>query len=157
MINVIILTRDESPPVYRATVVLDDSNFDLSTALFHVTMYRQFARKVGTSANSAQIRYYFTGGRVGGRDGGRKEGRKEGRDREEDGTVERGRMREREREREMMRSTMPTFKQPTHSHGVSSARRQSTCELRGNYGAAIKLRKLLFYIMQTSQLFLIYF
>ena len=50
---------DESPLVYRATVVSDDSNFDLSTALFHVTMYRQFARKVGTSANSALIRYYL--------------------------------------------------------------------------------------------------
>ena len=52
---------DESPLVYRATVVSDDSNFalSLSTALFHVTMYRQFARKVGTSANSAVIRYYL--------------------------------------------------------------------------------------------------
>ena len=52
---------DESPLVYRATVVSDDSNFDISTALFHVTMqaYRQFARKVGTSANSALIRYYL--------------------------------------------------------------------------------------------------
>ena len=57
--NVIILTRDESPLVYRALVVSEDSNFDLSTALFHVTMYRQFARKVGTSANSALIRYYL--------------------------------------------------------------------------------------------------
>ena len=54
----IILTRDESPLVYRGLVVLEDSNFDLSTALFHVTMYRQFARKVDTSANSALIRYY---------------------------------------------------------------------------------------------------
>ena len=50
---------DESPLVYRATVVSDDSNFDLSTLLFHVTMYRQFARNVGTSANSALIRYYL--------------------------------------------------------------------------------------------------
>ena len=57
--NVIILTRDESPLVYRAPVVSEDSNFDLSTALFHVTMYRQFARKVGTSANLALIRYYL--------------------------------------------------------------------------------------------------
>ena len=55
----IILTRDESPLVYRAQVVTEDSNFDLSTALFHVTMYRQFARKFGTSANSALIRYYL--------------------------------------------------------------------------------------------------
>ena len=45
--------------VYRATVVSDDSNFDISTALFHVTMYRQFARKVGTSASLALIRYYL--------------------------------------------------------------------------------------------------
>ena len=36
-----------------------DCNVDLSTAVFHVTMYRQFARKVGTSANSALIRYYL--------------------------------------------------------------------------------------------------
>ena len=55
----IILTRDESPLVYRALVFSEDSNFDLSTALYHVTMYRQFARKVGTSANSALIRYYL--------------------------------------------------------------------------------------------------
>ena len=34
-------------------------NFDLSTALFHVSMYRQCARKVGTRANSALIRYYL--------------------------------------------------------------------------------------------------
>ena len=34
----------------------EDRSFDLSTALFHVTMY---ARKVGTSANSALIRYYL--------------------------------------------------------------------------------------------------
>ena len=33
----IILTRDESL-VYRAPVVSKDSNFDLSTALFHVTI-----------------------------------------------------------------------------------------------------------------------
>ena len=55
----IILTRDESPLVYHALVVSEDSNFDLSTALFHVTMYRQFARKVGTSTNSAGICYYL--------------------------------------------------------------------------------------------------
>ena len=53
----IILNRDESPLVYRVLVVSEDSNFDLSTALFHVTMYRQFARKVGTSANLALIHY----------------------------------------------------------------------------------------------------
>ena len=34
----IILTRDdESPLAYRAPVVSKDSNFDFSTALFHVT------------------------------------------------------------------------------------------------------------------------
>ena len=37
----------------------EDRSFDLSTALFHVTMYRQYARKVGISANSALIRYYL--------------------------------------------------------------------------------------------------
>ena len=36
----------------------EDRSFDLSTVLFHVT-YRQYARKVGTSANSAIIRYYL--------------------------------------------------------------------------------------------------
>ena len=51
-----ILTRDESPLVYRAPVASEDSNFDCSTALVHVTMYKQFARKAGTSANSALIR-----------------------------------------------------------------------------------------------------
>ena len=45
--------------VYRGPFISEDRNFDLSTALFHVTMYRQFARKVGTSANSALIRYYL--------------------------------------------------------------------------------------------------
>ena len=55
----LILTRDESPLVYRAPVASEDSNFDCSTALFHVTVYRQFARKVGTSANSALICYYL--------------------------------------------------------------------------------------------------
>ena len=55
----IILTRDESPLVYRALVFSEDSNFDFSTAIFHVSMYRQFARKVGTSAKSALIRYYL--------------------------------------------------------------------------------------------------
>ena len=37
----------------------EDRSFGLSTALFHITMYRQYARKVGTSANSALIRYYL--------------------------------------------------------------------------------------------------
>ena len=37
----------------------EERSFDLSSALFHVTMYRQYAGKVGTSANSALIRYYF--------------------------------------------------------------------------------------------------
>ena len=54
--NVLILTHDESPLVYRAPVVSEGSNLDLSTALFHVTMYRQFARK---DDNSALIRYYL--------------------------------------------------------------------------------------------------
>ena len=45
--------------VYRGPFISEDRNVDLSTALFHVTMYRQFARKVGTSANSAIIRYYL--------------------------------------------------------------------------------------------------
>ena len=55
----LIVTRDESPLVYRAPDASEDSMFDCSTALFQVTMYRQFARKVGTSANSALIRYYL--------------------------------------------------------------------------------------------------
>ena len=45
--------------VYRGPFISEDRSFDLWTALFHVTMYRQFARKVGTSANSALIRYYL--------------------------------------------------------------------------------------------------
>ena len=56
----LIVTRDESPLVYRAPVVSKESNFDCSTAIFNVTMYRQFARKVGTSADSALIRYHLT-------------------------------------------------------------------------------------------------
>ena len=64
---------------------------------YFMLLCRQFARKVGTSANSALIRYYFTGGREGWGKEGRTEGRREGgRDREEDGTVERGRIEERE-------------------------------------------------------------
>ena len=57
--NVLIVTRDESPLFYRVPDASEDSNFDCSTALFHVTMYRQFARKVSASANSALIRYYL--------------------------------------------------------------------------------------------------
>ena len=45
--------------VYRGPFMSEDRSFDLSTALFHVTMYMQYARKVGTSANSALIRYYL--------------------------------------------------------------------------------------------------
>ena len=55
----LIVTRDESPLVYHAPVASEDSKFDCSTALFQVTMYRQFAWKVSTSANSALIRYYL--------------------------------------------------------------------------------------------------
>ena len=55
----LIVTRDESPLVYRAPDASEDSKFDCSTALFQVTMYRRFARNVGTSANSALIRYYL--------------------------------------------------------------------------------------------------
>ena len=39
--------------VYHAPFNSEDGNFDLSTALFHV------AQRVGTSANSALIRYYL--------------------------------------------------------------------------------------------------
>ena len=45
--------------VYYGPFISEDRYFDLSTALFHVTMYRQFARKVDTIANSALIRYYL--------------------------------------------------------------------------------------------------
>ena len=55
----LIVTRDESPLVYRAPDASEDSNFDCSTALIQDTMYRQFARKVGASAKSAIIRYYL--------------------------------------------------------------------------------------------------
>ena len=61
-----IVTRDESPLVYRAPGVSEDSQFgtfhfgtstirDCTTAICQVTMYRQFARKVGTRANSSLI------------------------------------------------------------------------------------------------------
>ena len=52
-------TRQLPVRVYRGPFISEDRSFDLSTALFHVTVYRQFARKVGTSANSALIRYYL--------------------------------------------------------------------------------------------------
>ena len=66
----LIVYRDEAPLVYCAPDASEDSHFgtfhigtstirDCTTALFQVTMYRQFARKVGTSANSALIRYYL--------------------------------------------------------------------------------------------------
>ena len=61
--NVLIVIHDESPLVYRGPDVSEHSHFgtrtirDCTTALFQVTMCRQFARKVGTSANSALIRY----------------------------------------------------------------------------------------------------
>ena len=55
----LIVTRDGSPLVYRTPDASEHSNFDCTTALFQVTMYRQFARKVGTRANSALIRYYL--------------------------------------------------------------------------------------------------
>ena len=71
--DVLIAIRDESPLVCRAPGapdVSEHSHFgishigtstirDCTTALFQVTMYRQFARKVGTSANSALICYYL--------------------------------------------------------------------------------------------------
>ena len=64
----LIVTRDESPLVYRAPDASEDSTFrtchigtgmirDCTTALIQVTMYMQFARKVGTRASSALIRY----------------------------------------------------------------------------------------------------
>ena len=56
----LIIIRDESPLVYRVPDASEDSKFDCSTALFQVTMYRQFARKVGTSANSALNSLLFT-------------------------------------------------------------------------------------------------
>ena len=55
----LIVIRDELPLVYCMPDASEDSKFDCSTALFQVTMYRQYARKVDTSANSALIRYYL--------------------------------------------------------------------------------------------------
>ena len=52
--NVIILTRDESPLVYRALVVSEDSNFDLSAALFHVQAVRtesRYRRQFGSNSS----------------------------------------------------------------------------------------------------------
>ena len=69
--NVLIVTRDESPLVYRVPESASEhSHFgtfhigtsmvrDCTTTLFQVTMSRQFARKVGPSTNSALIRYYL--------------------------------------------------------------------------------------------------
>ena len=62
--DVLIAIRDESPLVCRAPDVSErhigtSMIRDCTTALFLVTMYRQFARKVGTSANSALMRYYL--------------------------------------------------------------------------------------------------
>ena len=65
--NVLIVTRDESPLVYRAPDASEDSHFETfhigtstirncTTALFQVTMY---TRKVSASANSTLIRYYL--------------------------------------------------------------------------------------------------
>ena len=59
IIETLVTFETRQHHVYRVPVVSEYSNFDLSTALFHVTMYRQSARKVGTSANSALIRYYL--------------------------------------------------------------------------------------------------
>ena len=69
--DVLISIRDESQLLCRAQDISKHCHFgtchiatstirDCTTALFHVTMYRQFARKVGTSTNSALIRYCFT-------------------------------------------------------------------------------------------------
>ena len=66
--NVLIVTRDESPLVYRALEASEDSHFgtfhigtstirDCTTALFQVTMYRQFARKVSTQGWTTNCNY----------------------------------------------------------------------------------------------------
>ena len=66
----LIVTCDKSPLFYRALDASEHSHFgtchigtsmirDRTTALFQVTMYKQFARKVGTSANSALICNYL--------------------------------------------------------------------------------------------------
>ena len=71
--DVLIAIRDEAPLVCRGPCTPDVSQHsdfgtchigtstirDCTTALFQVTMYRQFAWKVGTSANSALIRYHL--------------------------------------------------------------------------------------------------
>ena len=71
--DMLIAIHDESPLVCHAPGAPDVSEHchfgichigtstirDCTTSLFQVTMYRQFARKVGTSANSALIRYYL--------------------------------------------------------------------------------------------------
>ena len=68
--DVLIAIRDGSPLVCRAPDVSEHSHFgtchigkstirDCTTAIFQFTTYMQFAWKVGTSANSALIRYYL--------------------------------------------------------------------------------------------------
>ena len=73
MTDVLIAIRDESPLVCRVPGARDVSEYshfgtchigtsmnrDGTTALFQVTVYRQIARKVGTSANSALIHSYL--------------------------------------------------------------------------------------------------
>ena len=46
--DILKIQVDESPLVNRATVVSDDSNFDLSTALFHVKS--RYKRQFGSNA-----------------------------------------------------------------------------------------------------------
>ena len=55
----LIVTRDESPLVFRARDASEDSKFDCSTALFQVTTGSSHGKSVYTSANSALIRYYL--------------------------------------------------------------------------------------------------
>ena len=72
--NVLIVTRDESPLVYRAPesasehshfgplrniVISGQARFGTAQLHYFKLLYRQCARKVGTSANSALIRYYL--------------------------------------------------------------------------------------------------
>ena len=46
----LIVTRDESPLVYRAPAASEDSKFDCSTALFQVTMYSHTVQAVHTES-----------------------------------------------------------------------------------------------------------
>ena len=60
--DVLIDIRDESPLVCRTPDVSEhviSGQARFGTALFQVTIHRQFARKVGTSANLALICYYL--------------------------------------------------------------------------------------------------